>query len=122
MQSAFEILSIRPQIKKERSKRDTIIADLYAVYSCDRQKELRRKFNWKNYIVWLKANRIKHTRATCEQFRKRREFSRELPIRTIAILMARNKEDTLYRILSEAKDMNSRSMDAWAFILSNRFV
>lgn len=124
MQSAFEILSA-PQYKptvKRNSQRDVVMQDIYEIYTSEKQRVLRKKYNWRKYIEFLKENRIKHSKDSMDRFKKSKMFAKELSIGTLAILLARNKIDSLYRILSEAKDMDKLSGEAWAFIVSNRFL
>lgn len=124
MQSAFEILSA-PQFKlevKRASPRDVVMKDIYAIYASEKQRVLRKKYNWRKYILWLKENKIKHSSSAVEKFQKTKNYTKELPIETIAIFLARYKVDRLYNILSEAKDINNRGGSASAFIVSSRFV
>jgi 50S ribosomal subunit-associated GTPase HflX len=120
MESLCDLLKIEKV--KARSNRDLIIKDIYSVYTSDKQKLLRKKENWKRYVAWLKANRVKDSKESQAKFKKTKQFIKEMPIRTIAILLARNKVDRLYEILSEAKDQNHRNQNASAFIINNRFI
>jgi hypothetical protein len=124
MQSAFEILSA-PQFKptvKRNSQRDVVMQDIYAIYTSEKQRVLRKKCNWKKYCLWLRENKVKHSKVTIDEFKKSKHFIKELPIGTIAIFLARYKVDRLYQILSEAKDINNRNGSASAFIISSRFI
>ena len=124
MQSAFEILSA-PQFKlevKRASPRDVVMKDIYAIYTSDKQKILRKKANWKKYIQYLKENKVKHSKVQVEKFKSSKLFIKEHSIGTIAIFLARYKVDRLYQILSEAKDINNRGGQASAFIVSSRFI
>ena len=124
MQSAFEILHAPKSqpLFKRASPRDVVIRDIYNIYTSEKQRILRKKFNWKKYIQWLRENRIKHSKVSLEKFKKSKQFTKELPIETIAIFLARYKVDRLYQILSEAKDLDSRGGSAGAFIVSSRFI
>lgn len=122
MQSAFEILS-KPKVTfKRNSQRDVVMSDIYTIYVCEKQKVLRKKENWKRYIEYLKKNKVKHSKIQVEKFKKSKLFIKELPLSTLAVLLARNKVEVLYRILSEAKDLNGRGGNAGAFIINSRFI
>lgn len=111
-----------PKVTKLRSRRDTIIADIYAVYCKESQRKKRKVANWKKYICYLKEKRIKSSAIEMAKFKRSRLFIKELPIKTIAILLARNKDEALYRVLSECRDIDNRGGDAGAFIINNRFI
>jgi hypothetical protein len=124
MQSAFEILSApqsNPTVKRN-SQRDVVMKDIYTIYTSEKQRLLRKKANWKKYCLWLRENKIKHTKVSIEKFRKSKHFIKELPIGTIAIFLARYKVDRLYQILSECKDINNRGGNASGFLITNRFI
>jgi len=107
---------------KLRSRRDTIIADIYLIYSSDRQRKKRKVANWKKYIAYLKEKRVKSSAIEMARFKRSKIFIKELPIKTVAILLARNKDETLYKVLSECRDIDNRGGDAGAFIINNRFI
>ena len=124
MQSAFEILSVTQSLPifKRNSQRDVIMKDIYDIYISEKQRVLRKKANWKRYCLWLRENRLKHSNITIEKFKKNKQFIKELSIDKVAILLSRNKIEVLYRILSEAKDLNNRNGNASALIIASRFI
>lgn len=105
-----------------KSERSQLIKEMYELYTSDMERILRKKENWKNYVSYLKENKLKHSFETVEKFKKNKRFFKEYDITTFSILI--NKKtghglQKLYIMLSICKDKNNRKEPVSPYILYN---
>lgn len=117
----------KEQKGRKEQERDAPFNELYSLYTSVTQKELRRIENWKRYILWLKAHKIKHSKESVQKFRKTKSVSKlyikgasfisELDVRGFAVKISHIKTDQLYYCLSIARDKDHRGepINAWLF-------
>ena len=130
IQDALKKYELQKQEKKKgrrEQERDAPFNELYRLYTSVTQRNLRRKENWRRYILWLKVHRIKHTTDSVAKFRKTRKGSKlfiqglsfvdEWGVSTFAVKISHIKGEMLYYTLSVARDKDNRgeSIGAWLF-------
>lgn len=100
-------------ISNPKSQRAEIISQIYEYYLLDNKKQ-----NWKNYIKWLKCNKLKHSKDNMSIFKKTKEYHKNIPIKSFcSFWLSHIKTFDLFYILSIAKDKNNRneSFNKWLF-------
>ncbi len=132
IKSISEVFQLRSPEKIERKRKprekDEPFNELYSLYTSTTQKILRKKENWRRYRLWLMANRIPHTMANAEKFKKVKKgpykFIEEYSIARFAYMTSHFKLNDLYYALSVARDRDNRnqSIGAWLFSYSPRAV
>lgn len=108
--------------KKIKSQRLEILEELYNLYTSNQEKVLRKKTNWKNYIVFLKSNRIESSKQQIEKFKKSKSFIKEHDIKTFSILVNKKTGQGLHKLyimLSVSKDKFNRKECISSYILFN---
>lgn len=129
IQDALKKYEIKKEKKNGRSEqeRDAPFNEFFGLYNSITQKNLRRKENWRRYILWLKAHRIKHTPESVVKFKKTKSSSKlyihgmnhidELDVRGFAVKISHIKTHDLYYCLSIARDKDHRGepINAWLF-------
>lgn len=97
---------------KFKSQRSEIISELYSYY-----KEDWRKNTWKNYIAWLKQNKIKHSGDAKKKFEASKSYHKIFTIKYFCVKLAHIPTEDLYYLISIAKDKANRneSFNKWLF-------
>lgn len=106
-----------PPQKKRTSERSDLVSQIYALYSSE--IDVRKKENWKRYITYLKANRVRNTPENQAKYKRSKQFIRELPVSSIAYLLSHIKTPELYYVLSEMKDHYNRGTGASKYLLGS---
>lgn len=80
--------SVLPLTKKEQ--RTILVQEIYNYYKAE--YDMRRKENWKRYVLWLKTNRINEKtlgrEETWKKFSKTKNFIKEITLKQLAILIS----------------------------------
>lgn len=104
-----------PQKKRDGGPRGIMMGELYQLYKDDREN--RRKTNWKNYIAWLKENRLHNTPANQAIFKNTKKFIKEYTISSFCYLLSQVKtKGELPHLLSEAKSEKARKHNVSGYI------
>lgn len=98
---------------KFRSERNSIFNELYSYY-----EKSYKKNTWQEYLSWLKANKIKHTREHVEMFKKTPTFRKQITVKSFcSFWLGFMKTQDLYYLVSIAKDKENRgeNFNKWLF-------
>lgn len=97
---------------KFRSQRSEIISQLYEFYKADWKVS-----TWKNYVAWLKQNRIKNSEESRAKFKKSTSFFKMMTVRYFCVKISHIPTEDLYYLISIAKDKQNRgeSFNKWLF-------
>lgn len=99
-------------ITKFKSQRAEIISELYDGYLADNKLS-----NWKGYITWLKANRIKHSKEQVVKFKESTSYYKEMSIKRFLFFLAHIPTNDLFYLKSIMKDKQARkeNFSKWLF-------
>jgi len=110
---------IKFPVQTAMRERSLILNDLYALYTSPQEKKLRAKANWVKYCSWCKEKRLPDSKTNQSFFRRSHHYIKEMPIKTIAILLARLSVTDLFYVLSVAKDKAHRQESVGQFIIGS---
>lgn len=96
----------------DRSERSSLLTEIYEHY-----KLSTRKQNWKKYILWLRANKVKHTPQRIIEFKKQKEHIKTRSISSFCVMLAHIPTSDLYHTLSIAKDKDNRNENFSGWLL-----
>lgn len=117
-------LLINRTVESDHNQRRVMLRELFTLYCSPTQRKLRRIVNWKRYILWLKENKIPHTKETVQKFQKVRvgknKFIREISDSSFAFLLAHTKTEGLHYVLSVARDKNNRGEEIGGWLFSKK--
>lgn len=111
-----ELINKREKVLK--SERSQIIKEIYDIYSCPQQQELRRIKNFQSYIEWCKERRkYPHDAFEQQNFKRHKRYIKQLPAKVMAIQLSVFKDlKDLYYIKSLFVDRNSRNQPVGSFL------
>lgn len=108
-----------PKEKKRTSERAELIKELYALYQSPRQKNHRKKANWKRYCAWCKTQKNADSENARKAFKKSKQYLREQRINTFCFFLSPIPTKDIYYLLSVAKDMENRNQDLSSYLMGN---
>lgn len=116
-------INIKP---KQRSQRAELIEELFCIYTSEKERNLRKKENWKRYIIFLKEKKLTNSLENQQLFKKtwylRRSpnhFLKEMRIDSFCYLISHIPTDDLYHTASIARDLNNREKSFGAYLVSS---
>lgn len=110
----YSLTNYQLPTKKKTSKRAEIIKELYRLYEED--KINRKKDNWKRFVTYLKSTGKRDSETNRQDFKKSREFIKEVTVGTFCFFLSHIKTQDLPTMLSVAKDKRARKENVGAFI------
>jgi len=102
-----------------KSERSQLIKEMYELYTSDMERILRKKENWKRYIVFLKACKHADTEEYRKMFKKGKTFIKEQPLNTFIFFTNHIPTRDLYFCKSNMRDCLNRGKSCGAWLISN---
>jgi hypothetical protein len=102
-----------------KSERAEMIKQIYDIYTSPHERILRKKENWKRYILYLKSFRFNHTPETIKQFKKTSQYIKEQPVKSLCFFLSHIPTKDLYFIRSEMLDYKNRGKSASAYLFAS---
>lgn len=103
--------------KKRGSERNDVVRQLYQLYDSSKEDTLRKKDNWKRYVVWLKENRFRDSKETQDRFKKNKKFLKKVSESNFAFFLSHIPTKDLYYVLSVCKDLSQRGKSIGKYII-----
>lgn len=104
--------------KKERSERDMLLNDLYALYDSPDEAKLRKNENIRRYKVWLREQKRKNTPEAQQAFMKEKIFVKKTAKSRLWFFVAHIPTKDLYYVLSVCRDRQRREESIGAYLYS----
>ena len=116
--------------KRDGGKRGICLQEIFDVYSDERQIILRKKENWRRYILFLKLNvHQKDSKENQKLFKKwnptdkedkKRKFIKEVDIKGMAYFASHIPTDDMPFVVSIAKDKLARNESFMSWFMAAR--
>lgn len=119
MQNIGEVILNKEKENLCKSERAEIIKQIYEIYTSPHERILRKKENWKRYILWLKLNKIIHSKISIKEFKKKLGYIKEQPVKSLCFFLSHIPTKDLYFIRSKMLDYKNRGKSASAYLIAS---
>lgn len=116
MQSIGDILKDFKVEKKKGSERNDILKQIYAFLNTEKEVNLTKRANWKRYIAYLKASRLKNSAEEVKKFKKSKDFIKPMSAPSMAFFLSHIPTKDIRYVLSVVKDKSFRNESVGAYI------
>jgi len=116
MQGLAQLLQNRTLKPQDKNERRFILKQLDDIHHSEHERILRKKENWKRYIIYLKTIKQKDSKENQAIFKRGKTFLKEY--KSLWYFLSHVPTKDLYAALSVAKDKMNRGESATSYIIS----